>query len=286
MTDAKRFTLSSADGTSLQGRHWAAAAPRATLALVHGFGEHAGRYQPMADALTAAGVQVVAADLRGHGESDGKRGVVSGYDDFRADLAALLDRARDLHAGVDGPLVLFGHSMGGGIVLDYGVHSGVHSGAPGVDAVIASAPLVALADAPPKPLEAIMRGLAKIAPRLALAQPIDGTKISSLPEEQSAYEDDPLTHGKLGLRTAVGMVDTGASITRNAAQCTLPLLVYHSPGDQLTDYAASRAACEAAGGRFETFEGVEHEMHNDTGREDVYALILGFIDGLSGKDTA
>ncbi|MGB3457471.1 MAG: lysophospholipase [Litorimonas sp.] len=280
MDDAHTFRLASADGTALHARHWPARSAHATLVLVHGFGEHAARYLNMADTLTAHGVQVVAADLRGHGRSDGKRGVIGGYDEFRADLAALLGKARSLHEGVKGPLVLFGHSMGGGLVLDHGLH---HPD-PGVDGIIASAPLVALAEPPPRPLEALMRGLARLAPKLALPQPIDGTKISTLPDEQTAYVEDALTHGTLGLKTAVDMVDTGASLTRDAAQWSLPLLVYHSPQDQLTDYDASRAFCEAARGRFETFEEVAHEMHHDTSRAAVHTLILDFIDQLAGRD--
>lgn len=282
MDDCHILQLTSADGTKLHARHWPAAAPHttptATLALVHGFGEHCARYAPMAAHLIAQGVQVVAVDLRGHGRSDGKRGVVSSYDDFRADLAALLTRARQLHDGVKGPLVLFGHSMGGGVVLDHGLRD-----APGVDGIIASAPLVALADPVPAPVQVIAKLIAKIAPRAAMKQPIDGSKISTLAEEQITYVQDALNHGQLGFKTALEMIANGQNLTENASRWSVPLMVYHSDQDQLTDFAASQNFAAAARAEFHTFTNVEHEMHNDTSRLAVYALITDFIDRLSGR---
>ncbi|MGJ8558792.1 MAG: alpha/beta hydrolase [Litorimonas sp.] len=278
MDDCHTYQLISADGTKLHARHWTAPTTHATLALVHGFGEHGARYAPMAAHLTAQGVQVIAIDLRGHGRSDGKRGVVLSYDDFRADLAALLDRARQLHAGVKGPLVLFGHSMGGGIVLDHGL-----SASPGVDGIIASAPLVALADPVPAPVALLAKIISKIAPRAAMKQPIDGTKISTLAEEQRKYVEDPLTHGQLGFKTALEMIATGEALTQNASRWALPLIVYHSDQDQLTDFATSRDFAAAAQAEFRAFTDVEHEMHNDTTRPAVYALISDFIDRLAGR---
>lgn len=278
MDDCHTFQLISADGTKLHARHWEASTPIATLAIVHGFGEHSARYEPMATHFTQKGVQVVAIDLRGHGRSDGKRGVISSYDDFRADLAALLQRAAQLHAGINGPLILFGHSMGGGVVLDYGL-----SDAPQVDAIIASAPLIALPDPIPMPLQMIIRGVAKILPRAAMKQPIDGSKVSGLLAEQRRYVEDALNHGQLGLKTAVEMIDNGTSLTENADQWSLPLLMMHSDQDQLTDFTASQTFGTNAKAEFHAFSNVEHEMHNDTSRPAVYKLMDDFIDRIPAR---
>lgn len=273
MDDCHILTLNSADGTSLLARHWPATGPRATLALVHGFGEHSGRYSTMANHLADNGIQVVALDLRGHGRSDGKRGRIRSYDDYRADLDALLQRAAFLHESVRGPLVLFGHSMGGGVVLDYGLRE------PGaVDGIIASAPLIVMAEPPAPMLEKIVRGLAKVLPGGAIKQPIVGEKISTLKAEQDDYVNDALNHAEAGFKLAVEMVDVGQSIAARAAQWSLPLLVLHSEDDQLTDFAASRAFAERSGAQFLPFKGVAHEMHNDTSRPRVYRALLDFID--------
>jgi alpha-beta hydrolase superfamily lysophospholipase len=279
MDDGHRFTLESRDGTTLQAYYWPAQNPHATLALVHGFGEYAGRYQPMADYLTARGIEIIAIDLRGHGRSPGPRGVVKDYNDFRDDLAALLTRAQAMKASHNGPLVLFGHSMGGGLVLDHGL-----SGHAVVDGIIASAPLVGLAEPIPSLLEGLVRLMAKILPKAAMKQPIDGSKISTLAAEQRAYEADALNHGRMGLALAVGLVDTGKALQDKAGNWSLPLLVYHSDQDQLTDFEASQDFTTQARGQFVAFTGVEHEMHNDTSRPDVYALIERFIDQLAGRE--
>lgn len=279
MDDCHTFQLNSQDGTALHARHWSAPKPVATLALVHGFGEHSERYQPLADYLTARGVQVVAIDLRGHGRSGGKRGVIHSYDDFRADLHVLLTKARALHADVSGPLILFGHSMGGEVVLDHGL-----SEAPNIDAIIASAPLVALAEPIPGPLEALVRLFAKIMPKGGLKQPIDGAKVSTLEDEQVKYVDDPLNHGRMSFRLAVSLIDIGKALQDKAANWSVPLLVYHSDQDVLTDFEASRSFTAKAGGDFRTYTDVAHEMHNDTSRADVYAMIGDFIDQVAKRD--
>ncbi|MEL6686904.1 MAG: lysophospholipase [Pseudomonadota bacterium] len=279
MDDVHTIQLTARDGTTLMGRHWEAQHAFATVALVHGFGEHCGRYQPWVQHLTARGIQVVAIDLRGHGRSDGPRGVINGYDDFRADLDALLTRAKELHAPLSGPLILMGHSMGGGIVLDYGLQE-----EPGVDGIIASAPLIALAEPPPSILQIIVRGLAKLFPRLALKQPIDGSKISTMPAEQSTYVDDALNHGSMGVKTVVDLIDTGRALMDKAGHWSIPLLIYHSDQDQLTDFETSHDFAALARAEFHSFTNVEHEMHNDTSRAAVYALVDGFIDRIAGRD--
>lgn len=279
MDEVHTFKLTSKDGTALMERHWEAKQPFATIALVHGFGEHCGRYQPWAEHLAARGVQLVAIDLRGHGRSDGPRGVISRFDDFRDDLDALLTRARELHASVPGPLILMGHSMGGGIVLDHGLRPN-----PGVDGIIASAPLIALKEPPPAPLQFIVRALAKLFPRLALKQPIEGEKISTLPHEQKAYVEDPQTHGQMGVKTAVDLIENGQALMEKAHDWSIPLLLYHSDQDQLTDFETSQDFAARARAEFHRFTDVEHEMHNDTSRQTVYSLIDGFIDRLAGRD--
>lgn len=264
------FTTNSADGTALFGRHWPIETPKAVMALVHGFGEHCGRYNDMATYLNGQSIAVVAIDMRGHGKSGGKRGVVKSYDDFRDDLDALLSKARALYP--DAPLTLYGHSMGGGIVLDHGSR--------GLDdlPIIASAPLIVLADPVPGALRAFAKLMGRLLPKGAIAQPIDGTKISNLSEEQSLYLNDPLNHGKMGFRLAEAMVATGEHLQSAAKNWDRPLLLLHSKADQLTGFDGSdRFAREAKQVEFHPFEVSQHEMHNDTPRAQVYALMSDFI---------
>ncbi len=281
MTD---FTCASADGTMLIGRHWPldkpnADQPAAVMALVHGFGEHCGRYELMATYLNAKNIAVVGLDLRGHGRSPGARGVIKSYDDFRGDLAALLDQTREFYP--DTPLTLYGHSMGGGLVLDHGLR--------GVDdlPIIASAPLIALAEPLPKALRVLAKIMGKIKPSGAMSQPIDGTKISNLSSEQALYMEDEFCHGTMGFRLAEGMVANGENIAAHAQDWDRRLLLLHSEADQLTGFDGSAGFAHAAKQvDFHAFETPQHEMHNDSSRKEVYGLMSDFILGRNQTVTA
>lgn len=269
------FSTVSADGTTLAGRHWPVKAPKAVMALVHGFGEHCGRYDHMASFLNTHAIAVVALDFHGHGKTDGPRGVVKSYDDFRNDLAALLKSAQGFYP--DTPQILYGHSMGGGIVLDHGLRD--QSSLP----IIASAPFIKLAEPVPKVVRAAAKIIGKFAPKGTIKQPIDGTKISNLGEEQMAYLNDPLNHGTLGLRLAEAMISSGETIAETASNWNRPLLLLHSKADQLTAYEGSAAFAEAAQQvDFHSYETSQHEMHNDAPRDAVYALMVDFILKQSG----
>ena len=274
MDDCHVFTLTSADGTKLCARHWEAKSPAATLVVVHGLGEHSGRYSDFGLSLSARGIDVFAVDLRGHGRSAGKRGVIASYDDFRADLRALLDHVAG--ARRTDTATLFGHSMGGGVVLDFGL-----AGDPaqhGIARVIASAPLVEPTDPIPAPLELVARTVARIAPNAAMKNVITGAQISTLPDEQARYEQDPDNHARLGFRLALEMIGRGRDMAQEAANwpAGLPLLIVHSSGDQLTDFAASERFAAQAGARFMRFDGTEHELHNDTARAAIYDAVEAF----------
>lgn len=264
------YSNTSSDGTQLAGRHWAVESPKAVMALVHGFGEHCGRYGPMAAHLNAQNIAVVAIDLRGHGKSAGKRGVIKSYEDYRADLAALLTKTQTLYPVT--PMVLYGHSMGGAIVLDHGSRK--------IDdlPIISSAPLITLADPVPGALRGFVKLIGKIMPKGALHQPFDGAKISNIPEEQALYIDDPLNHGKIGFRLFEGMVSTGERLSGDAKSWDRPLLLVHSKADQLTGFQSSADfAANAKQVEFHAFETCQHEIHNDAPRDEVHTLMSDFI---------
>ncbi|WP_409432834.1 lysophospholipase [Litorimonas sp. RW-G-Af-16] len=271
MDDGVVFTLARPDGAKRFGRVWEAKNPKAVLSLIHGFGEHSGRYHVMAEFLNAHGISVVALDLTGHGRNDGPRGVTRGFDDFRDDLAALLDKTHTLFP--DLPHILFGHSMGGGIVLDHSFNP-----APDLRAIIASAPLIKPADKVPGALRALAKVMGVLVPKGGMAQPLDATKISTLKAEQALYANDPLNHGRIGFRTATGIIENGEAVARRAPDWTMPLLLLHARDDRLTDFAASEAfAMLAKNVTFEPYEHVEHEIHNDVTRARVHKTLATFI---------
>lgn len=266
-------TTNASDGTVLRGQIWAAKTPKAVMSLVHGFGEHSGRYADMASYLNSKNISVVTLDLRGHGKSGGRRGFCPDYSQLLGDVDALLAKSRETYSAL--PHILYGHSMGGGMVLNHQLKSG---GA-GISAVIASAPFIQPADSISKPQRTIVKLLGKIAPKMSLGNKIDGSKISRLPAEQEAYLSDPLNHGNLGVGLAIGMVESGEWILENAQNWTKPLLIVHAREDQLTLFSASEAfAAKAPNCTFIPYEDCEHEIHNDCHRAHVYKAASDFIE--------
>jgi alpha-beta hydrolase superfamily lysophospholipase len=266
-------TKNASDGTVLRGQIWAAETPKAVMSLVHGFGEHSGRYAHMAAYLNSKDISVVTLDLRGHGRSDGRRGYCPDYTQLLGDVDALLSKTRELYP--DLPHVIYGHSMGGGIVLNHQLKSGED----GIKAVIASAPFIAPADNISGPQRAIVNLLGKVAPKLTLGNKIDGSKISRLPAEQDAYLSDPLNHGNLGVGLAIGMVEGGEWIADNASNWKKPLFIAHAREDQLTAFSASEAfAAKAQNATFMPYEDCEHEIHNDCHRDHIYKAMSEFIE--------
>lgn len=263
---------SQADGLTLFGRHWAAENPRAVMSLVHGFGEHSGRYEHLAKHLSAAGISVVAIDLRGHGRTESPRGVCKTYSDIASDVDTLLAETKTFYP--DLPHYLFGHSMGGGLVLHHGLTKRSHS----VDGYLVSAPLIIPKDPVPGPLRVLVKVMRRIMPKGSMPNPIPGEKISTLPSERADYEADGLNHDRLGFGLAIGVIEAGEEIYAKAKNWEGPLQLWHARGDQLTDFEASESfASKAQNCSFTAFEDVEHEMHNDKSREVIYTLMLNFM---------
>ena len=266
-------TTNPSDGTVLRGQIWAAKNPKAVLNLVHGFGEHSARYSNMAEYLNSRDISVIALDLRGHGRSEGTRGYCPDYNMMLGDVDALLAKTRELSSGL--PHILYGHSMGGGLVLNHQLKA-PHSD---MTCVIASAPFIAPAEKISGFQQSVVKFLGKVAPKVTLGNKIDGSKISRIPAEQETYLSDPLNHGKLGVGLAIGMVEGGEWIKDNAAQFKKPLLIVHAREDQLTAFAASEAfAAQAPNCTFKAYEDCEHEIHNDCHRNDVYKTAADFIE--------
>lgn len=264
---------SQADNLTLFGRHWPAKNPMRVMSLVHGLGEHSGRYEHMAKHLNSAGISVVAIDLRGHGRTESPRGVCHNYSDMSADLDTLLTETKTLYP--DLPHYLFGHSMGGGLVL----HHGMTSSRSQLDGYLVSAPLILPKDPVPKPLRALANIMRRIMPNGGMPNVIPGDKISTLPAEQADYESDGLNHARLGFGLAVGMLNAGEDILANAQNWDSPLCLWHAKSDQLTDFMASENfAQKAQSCEFTIFDNVEHEMHNDTSRAAIYALMHKFME--------
>jgi alpha-beta hydrolase superfamily lysophospholipase len=248
---------------------WANPEARFVLLLSHGYGEHAGRYEHVADRLVAEGATVHAPDHLGHGLSDGERAHVEDGEDFSADLHRVAERAREAHPGL--PVVLLGHSMGGLIATRYAQR---HPGE--LDALVLSGP--AIGGAPE--LEMLL-GLDPI-PDV----PIDPAVLSRDASVGQAYADDPLVyHGPFKRATLQALVTAVKAVAEGPGFGDLPTLWIHGEEDQLVPLAATRQAIEHVRGSDFTervYAGARHEVFNETNKDEVLDDVVAFLRRVLG----
>ena len=262
---------SSLDGKEIFARHWPVDNPVAVMTLIHGFGEHCGRYDHMASHLNANNIAVLSMDLRGHGQTEGKRGIIESYEHLIGDIDDLLGHSRASYPA--NQHYLFGHSMGGGLALYYGLHRDGE-----LEGYLVSAPLILPVPAVPKLQRLVTKLIKPLLSRSAVKHEIPGHYVNSLPEAQKAYEDDPLNHNRIGGELGVGILEAGETILNNAQDWHRPLRLWHAKADKLTSFLASQEfASKAQNCDFTAFEDVEHEMHNDRSQDEVYAMMVEFM---------
>lgn len=266
--------VSAADGEPLLVRTWLPeGAPRALVVVVHGLGEHGGRYQRLADDLIAQGFAVVAGDHRGHGRSGGLRGHVDPFDQYVDDLAVVVEDARG-RVGRELPWVFFAHSMGGLVGLRW-----LESDRPQPAAAALSNPLLQVAVEAPKIKLLAGRVLSRYLPRLRLANEIDPKWICRDPEVVRAYTADPLVHGKISTRWFTNMEAALVDTNGRAGSIRVPTVFVISGQDKLVHPDGSRRFHpQVAGARVLELPEAYHEAHNGPERDRVVAAATALYD--------
>jgi acylglycerol lipase len=264
-------SVQSADGTRLAYRAW----PRpgsSALAVVHGLGEHAGRYERFAKGMAQHGMGTYALDLRGHGKSPGQRGHVDSWSQWTDDVAAFVTHIESI-AGTE--VVPVGHSFGGVALL-----STVLAGKlPNIRRFVVSSPALKLKLAVPAWKLTLGPIAAKILPRLALANEVDPKTVSRIPEVVEAYRNDPLVHNKISTRLGAEWQNATADVLARAGEIKIPFLILAGTADALIDPAGSQELHEKAKATSELrmLEGRFHEPFNDLGSDEVFQLIADWL---------
>jgi alpha-beta hydrolase superfamily lysophospholipase len=269
----EEFRLTASDGVELFAQRWEPdQKPVGVICLVHGLGEHSGRYGHLAEVLAQAGYATMAIDLRGHGLTPGKRGHVCSYQRVLDDITLLLEEAQKRHPGV--PLFLYGHSMGGGLVLNYALRRD----AP-LAGVIATGPALRLRFEPPVIQVALTKLMNAIWPAFTQASGLNPQALSHDPEVVRRYEADPLVHDQVSASLSNGIYQAGLWALEHAEAFPVPLLLMHGGEDQFTSSEASREFAHRVGERctFRLWEGLYHEIHNEPEQDQVFAFLLGWL---------
>lgn len=249
-------------------------APRAIILLVHGLGEHAGRYAGWVARFNAVGVAFRSFDLPGHGRTPGKWGVVPSPEKVYDTIDVMI---KEINTGFPGvPLFIYGHSLGGGIVLNYLIRR-----KPAVKGAIVTSPWVILTETPP-PVKAFVANLAgKLLPGMTQSSGLKTEYLSRDPEVVMAYRNDPLVHGMISAGLYRWMTTAAGETLARASEITVPLLLAHGRNDLITSPSGSVQVAGAAPlATLKLWEDGYHELHNDPLKEEHFDFITEWMDTL------
>jgi alpha-beta hydrolase superfamily lysophospholipase len=264
MAESREWSYDGHDGVRV-ARTWPNPDARYVALLCHGYGEHIGRYEHVADALVGHGAVVHGVDHVGHGKSDGERVLVEDFEHVVGDFHLLGEHARDSDPGL--PIVLVGHSMGGMIAARYAQRYGLE-----LSALVLSGPVLGRWDA--------------VTALLAMEEipdtPIDPAMLSRDPTVGKDYTDDPLVwHGRFRRTTLEALARCLDTINAGGDVGELPTLWVHGEDDQLVPVAGTRSGVQMLRGDHLTeriYPQARHEVFNETNRDEVLHDVLRFVD--------
>jgi alpha-beta hydrolase superfamily lysophospholipase len=276
MTESTLIPFTASDGDNLALRDWPATAARplrGMVVLVHGLGEHTGRYHELARRLNGWGFAVRGYDQYGHGESGGARGALPSQARLVEDLADVIESTRRrMRAGL--PLVVLGHSLGGLVAA-----SAVAQGAVAIEGLVLSSPAFEAGLTAVQKL--LLATLPRIAPNLTLGNGLDPEFLSHDRDVIARYRTDPMVHDRVSVRLGRFIADAGPQVVGCAAQWKVPTLLMYGGADKLVDPAGSRAFAAAAPAQLVTvrcFESLFHEIFNEHDADPVFDQLRQWLD--------
>ena len=245
---------------------------KAQILLIHGLGDHSGRYSHLVNFLNNWGANITAIDLQGHGKSPGKRGHFHSYDSVMDDIENALQQLQREDDSL--PVFLYGHSMGGNLVLNYCLSKN-----PQIQGVIATSPALRPTFKPPIYKTLPAKILYPILPGFTVPNGLDLKGVSRDHSVIDAYKNDPLVHDRISVQLAVDLLESGEWALENAHLLQLPALLIHGDVDSLTHHDTTKAfAQKSASSTFVSFPGAYHELHNDIDKEKAFERIAEWLD--------
>lgn len=267
-------TLQTAGGGELFRQAWTpAGGPVAVLAVVHGYGEHSGRYRLLADAVVPQGYALHTFDLPGHGRSPGRRGHIKGFADYTRSSRAHVVALR--HQYPEAPIFLLGHSLGGLIAALHAEEGDEH-----LSGLVLSSPLIRLGLPISSAMVAGVKLLSRVLPTADIGNPLRAADLSHDAEVVLQYDGDELNHHAATARWATEVLHAQELVLAGAPRLRLPFLLQYGGADVITDPRASEQLFAAAGATDKTrrrYEDHFHEIYNETGRQAVYDDLCAWL---------
>jgi acylglycerol lipase len=247
---------------------------RAVLILVHGVGEHIGRYEEWFDLFNRERIGFAGVNLPGHGSSDGKRGYIKSYSITDEMIEILLSESKKTFPGI--PQFLYGQSLGGGIVIDYLIRKN-----PKIRGGIITSPWLKLAFEPDKWKVRLVSVLGKVVPQLLLPSGLVVEHLSHDQEVLTQYKNDPLVHDRISLSLYCNAVTAAGNSLKNASELKIPLLILHGSDDHICSPEGSKEfASKSKSTQLRIWDEGYHELHNEVFKKDVFDYIINWINSL------
>ena len=269
----REYEWLSKEGKKIYAQSWVPdQQPSLVVNIIHGFGEHSGRYTKWAKLFTEKNIAVLASDLAGHGQSEGKRGYIKNYQVFLDQIDLQLEKSKELF-----PLsgrILYGHSMGGNLVINYTM-----SKEPPIKALIATSPWLRLTFEPPAYLLLLSFILRPFFPGLRVKSKIDNDSRSHDPVVNQTVKDDPLMYGTISLRLFDQVSRKGMYAMRNVFKINRPFLLMHGSADRVTSHEASMEIVTNTGKmtHLKIWDGLYHELHNEFEYKEIFDYIISWL---------
>ena len=251
---------------------------RATIIFVHGLGEHIQRYAFWAEQLNKEGIGFTGVDLPGHGHSDGGRGNIRSYALTDEMIDILRESSVNIFPGI--PVLLYGHSLGGGIVLDYLLRK-----KPELKGAIVTSPWLRLSFEPDKSKIRMASIMKNILPGLAQPSGLVVDHISHDREVVEKYAADPLVHDRISVSLFHSAMSSAAHSLAHAGELKVPLLLMHGSDDKICSPEGSRIfASKASLAELKIWDGGYHELHNEPFKQEVFEYLVKWINGRLGPE--
>ena len=270
---AATFQLPTSDGLQLSGTSYTPTGEiKGVVVLLHGMGEHFGRFKHVADFFSTLGYATVGMDHRGHGNSGGKKGHTSSYDQLMNDIDVLMNKTKEMFPGK--PIVLYGHSMGANLAANYAIRK-----KPSLKGLILTAPYFRLAFNPPAWKVNLARISAGIIPTLTQATGLEVEAISRDPKVVEAYKEDSLVHDKITSAFFVNVYSAGPYAIEHVSELSMKTLAMHGTADRLTSSNGTEefANSNPQNVELKLWDGFYHEIHNEPERQQVFDYIANWL---------
>jgi len=246
--------------------------PIYNIIIIHGLGEHSGRYKEFASFFIKKNIGVFSFDLIGHGKSDGLKGHISNIKDFTDSIEEVLIQVRKRF--INTPIIIFGHSLGGCLALNYLIERKSKE----ISLAIISSAWIETEIQIPKYLLIIQRVIHTLFPKVRLSNRLDTKDLSKDIKIIDKYKNDPLVHDRISLNLLSEINKTIEKIKNKDYNIEIPVLIIHGKKDKIISYKGSELINKKIkDSKLKLYDNVYHEPHNDNEKKEILEYYYDFI---------